>query len=551
METKEQLQTAPEVPVIADAPEQDSTPTWKAPKKKRRWPKVVIAVLLVLAALFFFVIRPMLGAGKELLAGAYLTSTAKMQEMTVSVSSTGTIQPIDSYNVSGMVTGEVLEAPFEVGDQVEKGDVLYRIDPGSAETALQQAQLSVQQAQLNYDSIVDGLNPKASGAGVVQKLHVKKGDLVSAGSPIADISDTSTMTLTVPFQSADAQRIAVGSSAQVTLAGTLETLTGTVESVANADLVGNGGALVRQVKIRVQNPGALTTSTTATAKVGSIACAGNGTFEANLTQTVVATGSGEVVSLNVSAGSRVSAGQVLATLGGSSAQTSLENASISLQNAQLSLQNAQDALDNYTITAPISGTVIEKNFKAGDTIDNNSLTAAGGTLAVLYDMSTLTFEMKIDEKDINKVQVGQEVTITADAVEDVTFSGVVDTVNINGTTVSGQTNYPVTVVINDPQDLKPGMNVSADIIVERAGTVLCVPVDAVNRGSDKPTVQVAQEGALDENGNVVDPSKLETREVTLGRNDNDNIEITSGLSEGEIVVWVNEVSNPFAAMMGM
>lgn len=551
METKEQLQTAPEVPVIADAPEQDSTPTWKAPKKKRRWPKVVIAVLLVLAALFFFVIRPMLGAGKELLAGAYLTSTAQMQEMTVSVSSTGTIQPIDSYNVSGMVTGEVLEAPFEVGDQVEKGDVLYRIDPGSAETALQQAQLSVQQAQLNYDSIVDGLNPKASGAGVVQKLHVKKGDLVSAGSPIADISDTSTMTLTVPFQSADAQRIAVGSSAQVTLAGTLETLTGTVESVANADLVGNGGALVRQVKIRVQNPGALTTSTTATAKVGSIACAGSGPFEANLTQTVVATGSGEVVSLNVSAGSRVSAGQVLATLGGSSAQTSLENASISLQNAQLSLQNAQDALDNYTITAPISGTVIEKNFKAGDTIDNNSLTAAGGTLAVLYDMSTLTFEMKIDEKDINKVQVGQEVTITADAVEGVTFSGVVDTVNINGTTVSGQTNYPVTVVINDPQDLKPGMNVSADIIVERAGTVLCVPVDAVNRGSDKPTVQVAQEGALDENGNVVDPSKLETREVTLGRNDNDNIEITSGLSEGEIVVWVNEVSNPFAAMMGM
>lgn len=551
METKEQLQTAPEVPVIADAPEQDSTPTWKAPKKKRRWPKVVIAVLLVLAALFFFVIRPMLGAGKELLAGAYLTSTAQMQEMTVSVSSTGTIQPIDSYNVSGMVTGEVLEAPFEVGDQVEKGDVLYRIDPGSAETALQQAQLSVQQAQLNYDSIVDGLNPKASGAGVVQKLHVKKGDLVSAGSPIADISDTSTMTLTVPFQSADAQRIAVGSSAQVTLAGTLETLTGTVESVANADLVGNGGALVRQVKIRVQNPGALTTSTTATAKVGSIACAGSGTFEANLTQTVVATGSGEVVSLNVSAGSRVSAGQVLATLGGFSAQTSLENASISLQNAQLSLQNAQDALDNYTITAPISGTVIEKNFKAGDTIDNNSLTAAGGTLAVLYDMSTLTFEMKIDEKDINKVQVGQEVTITADAVEGVTFSGVVDTVNINGTTVSGQTNYPVTVVINDPQDLKPGMNVSADIIVERAGTVLCVPVDAVNRGSDKPTVQVAQEGALDENGNVVDPSKLETREVTLGRNDNDNIEITSGLSEGEIVVWVNEVSNPFAAMMGM
>ena len=551
METKEQLQTVPVSSTPAQAPQQDSAPTWKAPKKKRRWPKIVLLVAVILAALIFFVMRSMLGAGKNLLAGAYLTATAQMQEMTVSVSSTGTIQPIDSYNVSGMVTGEVLEAPFEVGDQVEKGDVLYRIDPGSAQTTVQQAQLAVQQAQLSYDSIADGLAPKASGAGVVQQLHVKKGDLVTAGSPIADISDTSTMTLTLPFQSADAARISVGEAATVTLAGTLETLPGTVESVAAADLVGNGGALVRQVKIRVQNPGALTTATTATAKVGDIACAGSGTFEANLSQTITAAGSGEVVSVNTSVGSRVSPGQVLVNLGGSSAETSLENAALSLQNAQLSLQNAQDALENYTITAPISGTVIEKNFKAGDTIDNNSLTAAGGTLAVLYDMSTLTFEMKIDEKDINKIQVGQEVTITADAVEGVTFSGVVDTVNINGTTVSGQTNYPVTVVINDPQNLKPGMNVSADIIVERAGTVLCVPVDAVNRGSDKPTVQVAGEGALDEEGNVTDPSKLETREVTLGRNDNDNIEITSGLTEGDVVVWANEVSNPLASMMGM
>lgn len=551
METKEQLQTVSVSSAPAQAPQQDSAPTWKAPKKKRRWPKIVLLVAVILAALIFFVMRSMLGAGKNLLAGAYLTATAQMQEMTVSVSSTGTIQPIDSYNVSGMVTGEVLEASFEVGDQVEKGDVLYRIDPGSAQTTVQQAQLAVQQAQLSYDSIADGLAPKASGAGVVQQLHVKKGDLVTAGSPIADISDTSTMTLTLPFQSADAARISVGEAATVTLAGTLETLPGTVESVAAADLVGNGGALVRQVKIRVQNPGALTTATTATAKVGDIACAGSGTFEANLSQTITAAGSGEVVSVNTSVGSRVSPGQVLVNLGGSSAETSLENAALSLQNAQLSLQNAQDALENYTITAPISGTVIEKNFKAGDTIDNNSLTAAGGTLAVLYDMSTLTFEMKIDEKDINKIQVGQEVTITANAVEGVTFSGVVDTVNINGTTVSGQTNYPVTVVINDPQDLKPGMNVSADIIVERAGTVLCVPVDAVNRGSDKPTVQVAGEGALDEEGNVIDPSKLETREVTLGRNDNDNIEITSGLTEGDVVVWANEVSNPLASMMGM
>ena len=55
-------------------------------------------------------------------------------------------------------------------------------------------------------------------------------------------------------------------------------------------------------------------------------------------------------------------------------------------------------------------------------------------------------------------------------------------------------------------------------------------VDAVNRGGEKPYVLVAKEGALDESGNVADPSLLERREVTLGRNDTSYIEITGGLS---------------------
>ena len=51
------------------------------------------------------------------------------------------------------------------------------------------------------------------------------------------------------------------------------------------------------------------------------------------------------------------------------------------------------------------------------------MTSAGGNLAVLYDMSTLTFEMKVNELDINNIQVGQEVEITADALEGMTFKG--------------------------------------------------------------------------------------------------------------------------------
>ena len=521
------------------------------PKKRKKWLKILIALVVVVAAIFFLLIRPMMGAGQQIVANLYLSSVAQMQDMTVTVDSTGTVTPIDSYTVSGMVTGDVLEAPFEEGDWVEKGDLLFRIDPGNAETALQQAQLSVRQAQLSYDQAAEGLKPKTNFSGVIQELHIKKGDIVTAGSPIATISDTSVMTLTLPFLSTDAAQITVGQPAVVTLAGTLETLSGTVESISTADQVSTNGALIRQVKIQVSNPGALTEQTQATAKVGMLACADSGTFEAYTNQTVTATGSGEVVSLAVSEGSWVEAGTVLATLGGTTANTTLENASIALEQAQLSVQNAMDALENYTITAPISGTVIEKKFKAGDTIDSNQLSAANGALAILYDMSSMTFEMKVDEQDINKIQLGQQVTVTADAVEGKTFTGVVDKVNINGTTVNGQTNYPITVLMNETEGLKPGMNVSASVIVDQAGTVLCIPVDAVNRGSGKPVVTVAPAEALDENGNVADPSLLQQREVTLGRNDTDNIEIIEGIAEGEVVVWINETSNLFASMMGM
>ena len=168
---------------------------------------------------------------------------------------------------------------------------------------------------------------------------------------------------------------------------------------------------------------------------------------------------------------------------------------------------------------------------------------------MIYDMSTMTFAMKINELDINKIQVGQEVEITADAVEGMTFQGVVDKVNINGTTVSGMTDYLITVNILDPGDLKPGMNVSADVIIEHVGEVLAVPVEAVNRGAEKPYVLVAGAGALNEEGQVADLGKLERREVILGRNDDSYIEITDGLAQDEVVVWENEISNPFAAMM--
>lgn len=128
----------------------------------------------------------------------------------MAVDGSGAVTPIESYQVGALVSGEVLAAPFEVGDWIEKGDLLYQLDAGDAEIGLQQAQLSLRQAQLNYDELLSGMSPSASAAGVVQQVHVQKGDLVSPGTPIADVADNSTMTLHPPLPVGGASSLSPG-----------------------------------------------------------------------------------------------------------------------------------------------------------------------------------------------------------------------------------------------------------------------------------------------------------------------------------------------------
>ncbi len=504
-------------------------PALRLPPKRKKWIRRIAVLAVIALGAYWFVNRSGQGGGVPAM-GQYTPDAVQRRDLTSAVSGTGTVTPIDSYFLKPLVTGEVLEAPFEVGDRVEKGQLLYRLDAKDAEMSIAQAELAVRQARKSYDDLASNLTVRAGGSGVVQKVLVQKGDMVSPGTPIAEIADTSTLTVTLPFHSADAQGIAAGQGAQVTIAGTMETLPGTVESVSSADLVGAGGALVRQVKIRVSNPGALTAANAATATVGDAACAGSANFEENLRQTVVAQASGEVTGVNVTAGSKVSAGSALATLGGAAVQSSLEDLSIALENANLSLQRSQDALENYTITAPISGTVIEKNIKAGDNV--NSIEA--GALAVIYDLSYLKLEMNISELDLSKIAEGQKVDITADAIPGQVFEGKVDRVSINGTTTNGFTTYPATILLEDYGGLNPGMNVSADIVVERVENALSIPASAVQRGD---TVLVPLEGCLSPDGaSVIDPTKMEERTVTLGGGDGEYVEITSGLSEGDTVL---------------
>ena len=512
-------------------------------RKKKRWLKILIPLAVVIAIVAGCVSSLTKNVNSQL-SGSYLVASAQRQDLTVSVSGTATLQPADSYNVTTLLSGDIVSAPFEEGDLVTKDTLLYAMDSSDAQDSMDRAQISVQQAQLSYQQAQEALHPTATLSGTISEVYVHNGDSVNAGTELARIVASTELSIDFLFPFAAPTDFYVGQTATVFVDGYAGSQAGTVTSVSNSTAITSNGKPSVSVRVRLNNPGAVSDAYTASAVIGNYTSYGQAAVSMPASSVVYASGSGTVNGFAKLAGSTVSKGEVLCTVESETIRDQIENARLNLQSAQLSAGTASDTVDDYNIKSPIAGTVIEKSFKAGDKVDG----ASSGTLAVIYDLSYLKLEMAVAELDIGKVEVGQRVEITADALEGQTFEGVVDKVSINGTTANGFTNYPVTVVIEDYGDLKPGMNVSAQIIGEEIPNALCIPVDAVDRGN---TVTVPGPGALNDAGTaVVDVTKLETREVTLGRNDDEYIEVTGGLEEGDIVLINNQASTLMDLMMG-
>ena len=523
----------------------------KKPGKKRRWKKFAVAgVALVVAA---GVGWQMLSPGQSSAASATSYTTAEVTRMDVSSSITGsgTLEAADSYSVTTLIEGSILTADFEEGDEVEEGTILYTIDSSDASNSLEQAEISLNQAQRSYNNQLESqedLIITAPVSGQVYSIDVEMGDDVAAGETVATIRDSQTMSLEVSFPADDASSFYVGQSATVTLDSTFETLTGTISKISGTDTVLTGNVIVRSVTIDVSNPGGLSTEQTASAAVGTATSTASGTFTYKEEETVTAQVSGEVSSIRVSEGDQVSSGQTLIVLTSDDLDDSLQSASESLRNAEISLENQYENLDDYTITSPIKGTIVDKNYNAGETTEANQV------LCTIYDLSYLTMTLSVDELDIASIEVGQSVSIVADAVEDTTYTGTVTKVSVAGTSSGSATTYPVTIRIDETDGLLPGMSVDATIELASAEDVLAIPSAALNRGD---TVLVTADSPSAANGTLVESTTEDGEdyysvEVTTGVSGDDYIEIVSGLQEGDTVVYIptSSSSSEMGMMMG-
>ena len=495
---------------------------------RKNW-KWMVPVVCVAVLGGWFILRPDRAQDANVDV-SYVQTTPEKRDLSNSLSGTGTLNPANTYNVKSLVAGKVLTSTIEEGDIVEEGTVLYTVDASDATTKAEQASITLQQAQRSYDKTVDRQYVRAEVAGVVATLKVAKGDEVTSGQEVAVIRDSSKMVLHLEFPAADAAAFSVGQSAEVTLDGTFETLTGTVTAVTGTDALSTGNLLTRTVTITVRNAGGLTTAQAATATINGVSCIAAKCFEYQAERTLTTLAAGTVTAINVQEGGAVNKDDIVLQISGEDLTEAIQSAAETLRSAELNMDNLQEAMNNYTVTSPISGTIIEKNAKAGDAL------TAGADLCTIYDLSYLVMVINVDELQVSDVSVGQSVQVTADAVPDKTYTGTVTRVSMKGSSNGGTTTYPVTVRIDETEGLRPGMNANAEIVIAEAGNALAVPNAAIVRGGyvlvtkDSPSAANADPDMTAPEGYVYVP-------VKIGVSDDDYTQIISGVTGNDTVAY--------------
>ncbi len=261
-------------------------------------------------------------------------------------------------------------------------------------------------------------------------------------------------------------------------------------------------------------------------------------------------------------------------------ESSKANVSAALYNIKSAEANMKDAAENLrktNIFAPVSGIISLLNVEAGERVVGTSQ-MAGTEMMRIANLSNMEVRVNVNENDIVRVTLGDTAEIDVDAYSSTgrKFKGVVKEIantaaglaSSSGAAISADavTEFEVKVkIINSSfEDLmanrlkksypfKPGMTASVDIITDRKSKILSVPIAAVTTRSNKPEIVEGEQAPKDKTNTKKEEikevvfieiaGKAEMREVKTGISDFENIEILSGLKEGEKII-----SGPYIAV---
>jgi len=471
--------------------------------KRGLWTILLIVAVLIAAAL---VVLPRIVPQPPSLSEQGEIDTVARGNLVAVVEATGNLSPVAQSNVAFSTAGRLVEIEVSTGERVQAGQVLAVLDKKDLELQLAQAQAGLKVAEANLEKVLAGSRPEdvsvaqsnlAQAVANRQELEVS----LSAATEQARLSW---------IQAANALRDAQATYTRIywdnreleqRLARYDQELPDENKdaeakawrAVENAEAAMEQARLAYEQALQRQN----TSLQAARSQVASA--------QANLER----------------------------VLNGATAQD-IAVAQASVEQSRAAVAVAQAQLDKATLTAPFAGVVATVLVEEGSQV--NSATP----ILVLLDPSAYYVDVEVDEVDIPRVQVGQAVSITLDALPDVDLAAQVQEIALSPSPSQGVVTYRVRVRVADPGEapLRPGMTANVRIITQRAENVLIVRRRAVRIENGQAYVERVLPGDI-----------LERVPVQLGLEDPTYVEIVSGLQEGDSVFVRGVVSNPLQQIM--
>lgn len=494
---------------------------------------IIVAICILVAIVGISIFKVKSKKPNAVYARERKTVEVSRGDISVSVSGSGSIESASTKNIASEVSAKVTEVNVAVGDRVTKGDVLFQLDSSSLDTQIRNKQKTVtsyQKSVNEYKEDISNLNVVSDVSGYVSNFKYSIGDTVSKNSVLFDVTDTSKFILNTTFIYNASNPINVGDEAKIFIADTYSYLYGTVSYVSERKDYYEYGGQIQNVEIEVENPGysldgiEVSNIIIHTSNGTEIKATDSAKFETQETISFKSKSSGTIKNIYIRNGDLINSGELVILLENDELSEKLSDAQTSLSDAYTELNDMKDDYSFYTITAPIDGVVTNVAVSVDDYVRSES------TIAKIVNNYEIEFSIDVDELDILDLEVGQEAKVTIDALEDTTITpliGNVSEIALEGTTMSSVTTYPVTISLAGNDEIRMGMNCSAEIIVKSAEDVLIVPVEAINTRKDKYYVTM-------EDG--------EEREVEVGIYNEDYIEIVSGLTENEKIMLPETVN---------
>ena len=169
----------------------------------------------------------------------------------------------------------------------------------------------------------------------------------------------------------------------------------------------------------------------------------------------------------------------------------VRQATKALTEAEVSHEQALENLSETTLRAPVSGVLTKLTVEAGELVQGTGNMSPGTAIGEVADLSEMIALVKLNEVDVGKVAVGDPVTLTVDAEDDVEFRGEVESISPSGELQNNIVTFEVKILLLDKFDFfKPEMTANADILVDEATNVLQIPLEAIEESKKTKKVTV-------------------------------------------------------------